>query len=110
MSTQPDSEIYSDYVQVMGRKKRTMILPSSVSLADAEKFWENLVFHQKEGQKDAPKMPFRPEGFTTQMTAAVEKYRELSREGRLRTQKMEQEEAGKPKYVFGEGVYVPEED
>ena len=94
----------------MARKKRTLALPSCVELDNAEKFWENLVFHQREGEDDAPKAAFRPESFTKQLTLAVEKYRELAREGRLHTEKMAREEAGRPKIVFGKGVYVPEED
>lgn len=94
----------------MTRKKRTLALPSSVALHEAEKYWDSLVFHQREGKEDVPKAVFRPEAFTTQLSLVVEKYRELSREGRLHTEKMAREEAGRPKIVLGEGVYVPEED
>ena len=94
----------------MGRKKRTMILPSSVPPEEAEKYWDNLVFHRREVKEDVPKAAFRPEGFTTQLTPSVEKYRELSREGRLHTEQMAREEAGLPKIVLGDGDYVPEED
>lgn len=110
ISYQPDSEIYADYEQVMTRKKRTMILPSSVSPEQAEKYWDNLVFHRRGDEEDVPKAAFRPENFTTQLTLNVEKYRELSREGRVHTEQMAREEAGRPKMVLGEGVYVPEED
>jgi len=109
ISSRPDHEIRSDHKQTMGRKKRTLILPSSVSFAEAEKFWESLVFHQRAGElEDAPRA-FRPEGFTT-VSASVEKYRELARAGRLLTERLTREEAGRPKIVLGEGVYVPEED
>ena len=94
----------------MGRKKRILVLPSNVPLEDAEKYWDNLVFHRKGDEKDVPKAAFRPESFTTQLTLKVEKYRELSREGRLHTETMAREEAGRPKFVLGEGVYVPEEE
>lgn len=94
----------------MARKKRTMTLPSSVSPEEAEKYWDSIVFHRREGGEDVPKAPFRPEGFTTQLTPNVERYRELSREGRLHTEQMAREEAGRPKMVLGEGVYVPEDD
>lgn len=109
MSSQSDSEIRSDYRQVMNRKKRTLVLPSSVTFEEAEKYWENLVFHQRGGElEDMPKV-FRPEGFTT-VTTPVEKYRELARAGRLLSERLAREEAGRPKIVLGEGVYVPEED
>jgi len=109
MSSQSDSEIRSDYRQVMSRKKRTLVLPSSVTFEEAEKYWENLVFHQRAGElEDMPKV-FRPEGFTT-VTTSVEKYRELARAGRLLSEGLAREEAGRPKIVLGEGVYVPEED
>jgi hypothetical protein len=109
LSTETDSEIQSDYQQVMTRKKRTLVLPSSVPFEDAEKYWENLVFHQRKGGEDAPKAAFRPEGFTT-VSVAVEKYRELARAGRLDTERLAVEEAGRPKIVLGEGVYAPEDD
>jgi len=109
ISSQPDAEIRSDYTQTMGRKKRTLVLPSSVPSHEAEKFWESLVFHQRANElKDEPRV-FRPEGFTT-VTASVEKYRELARAGRLFSEELARKEAGRPKIVLGEGVYVPEED
>lgn len=94
----------------MARKKRTLTLPSSVSPKEAEEYWENLVFHRRGVEEVVPKATFRPESFTTQLTMSVEKYRELAREGRLHTEKMAREEAGRPKIVLGEGVYVPEDD
>lgn len=108
ISTQADSEIRSDYSQVMARKRRTLILPSSVAPEEAEKYWENLVFHQREDKEDMPKATFRPEGFTT-VSVSVEKYRELARLGRLDTERLAREEAGRPKIVLGEGVYTPED-
>lgn len=109
ISSQPDSEIRADYRLVMSRKKRTLVLPSSVPFDEAEKYWENLVFHQRANEsKDEPRV-FRPEAFTTE-TTSVEKYRELARAGRLLSEKMAREEAGRPKIILGEGVYVPEEE
>lgn len=110
LSTQPDSEIYADYECTISRKKRTLALPSSVKLSQAKNFWKSLVFHHRKDEEAAPKTSFQSEYFTTQLTQAVEKYRELSREGRLQTEKMAREEAGRPKIVLGSGVYVPEED
>ncbi|KAF8809570.1 Pet127-domain-containing protein [Phlegmacium glaucopus] len=109
ISSRPDSEIRSDYKHTMNRKKRTLILPSSVPFAEAEKYWENLVFHQRAGEFDDVPRTFRPEGFTT-VSTSVEKYRELARAGRLLTERLAREEAGRPKIVLGEGVYVPEEE
>jgi hypothetical protein len=109
LSTESDSEIQSDYRLVMGRKRRTLVLPSTVAPEDAEKYWENLVFHRRDGEEDVRKSVFRPESFTT-VSVSVEKYRELARAGRLDTQRLAREEAGQPKIVLGEGVYVTEED
>lgn len=94
----------------MARKKRVLVLPSNVPFEEAEKYWDNLVFHRKGDEEDVPKAAFRPEAFTTQLSPKVEQYRELSRKGRLYTEKMDREEAGRPKYVLGEGVYDPEDD
>jgi hypothetical protein len=110
ISYQAESEIYSDYEQVMARKKRMMILPSSVSSNQAEEYWNNLVFHRRAEDEDVFKAPFQPENFTTQLTLNVEKYRELSREGRLYSEQLAREEAGRPKIVLGEGVYVPDDE
>jgi hypothetical protein len=94
----------------MGRKKRTLTLPSSVKLSEAKNFWKNLVFHHRKDEEAEPKDTMQPQDFTTHLTSAVERYRALSREGRLHTEKMAREEAGRPKIVLGSGVYVPEED
>lgn len=84
----------------MSRKKRTLVLPSSVPLNEAEKYWESLVFHDHGRVVDGPRV-FRPEGFTT-VSTSVEKYRELSRAGRLYSERMAREEEGRPKIVLGE--------
>lgn len=107
ISTQPDSEIRTDYRQAMSRKRRILVLPSSVAFEEAEKYWDNLVFHQRAGELDDVRKVFRPEGFTT-ASASVAKYRELAREGREVSERLTREEAGRPKIVLGGGVYVEE--
>jgi len=100
-----DFEIRTDYKHFMQRKKRSLVLPSGVSLEDAEKFWASLNFGNKTPEE--VKL-FRPESFTL-ANAAIERYRELAREGRALTEKMETEVAGQPKIVLGEGVYKGDE-
>jgi hypothetical protein len=109
ISSQPDGEIRADYRHVMSRKKRTLVLPSSVAFDEAEKYWENLVFHQRANKSHDESRVFRPEAFTTD-TGSVERYRELARAGRLLSEQLAREEAGRPKIVLGEGVYVPGEE
>ncbi|KAF8908913.1 mitochondrial protein Pet127-domain-containing protein [Gymnopilus junonius] len=97
----PDFEIRNDYKQFIQRKKRSLVLPSGVPLEEAEKFWNSLNFGNKTPEE--VKL-FRPESFTL-ANAAIEKYRELAREGRMVSQKMEEDLAGRPKIVLGSGVY-----
>lgn len=83
------------------RKKRLLVLPSSVSTMDeAKAFWENLSFSKTFDEETSKE--FRPDSFTL-ATTAVEKYRELSRQGRLLSRRMEEEEAARPKVVLGHG-------
>lgn len=81
------------------RKKRVWCLPSNVSTMDeGRRFWESLNFSNNLDKRESAKM-FRPESFTL-ATALVEKYRQLSRQGRLASQQMEEETAGRPKIVL----------
>ena len=100
-----DLEIRSDYKEFMQRKKRSLVLPSGVSLEDAEKFWNSLNFGNTTPEE--AKM-FRPESFAL-ANSAIEKYRELARVGRAISQKMDEDLAGRPKIVLGMGVYEGEE-
>ncbi len=96
-----DEDVRRDYASMEFRKKRLLVLPSSVSTMDeAKEFWDNLSFSKKIDEEVAKE--FRPDSFTL-ATAAVEKYRELSRQGRLHSQRMEEEEADRPKIVLGHG-------
>lgn len=89
---------------MLKRKKRTLSLPSSVSLEDAEKYWEGLSFNKS---KDAIPKAFHADSFVLAQES-VEKYRRLARAGRQEMEKKEQLLAGQPKIVYGQGVYVPE--
>ena len=66
---------------------------------EGRRFWESLNFSNKLDKTERAKV-FRPESFTL-ATALVEKYRQLSRQGRLASQQMEEEAAGRPKIVLG---------
>ena len=91
------------------RKRRILVLPSSVSTMDeGRRFWESLNFANSLDRAESAKV-FRPEKFTL-ATALVEKYRQLSRQGRLISQQMEEEEAGRPKIVLGRGLYEEDEE
>jgi hypothetical protein len=91
------------------KKKRVFVLPSNISTMDeGRKFWESLNFSNKLDKAESAKV-FRPESFTL-ATALVEKYRQLSRQGRVLSQQMEQAEAGRPKIVLGRGLYEADED
>jgi hypothetical protein len=91
------------------RKKRVLVLPSNISTMDeGRRFWESLNFSRNLDKAESAKV-FRPESFTL-ATALVEKYRQLSRQGRLLSQQIEEEEAGRPKIVLGRGLYEEDED
>ncbi|KAJ3515386.1 hypothetical protein NLJ89_g1789 [Agrocybe chaxingu] len=101
-----EEEVRIDLSGLNQRKMRSLVLPSSVPLEDAEQYWTNLSFNKVMSKEDAK--IFRPESFSL-ATAAIERYRELAREGRLISQRLESELAGRPKIVLGEGIYEEEE-
>ncbi|KAF9527551.1 mitochondrial protein Pet127-domain-containing protein [Crepidotus variabilis] len=110
-----DQDARRDHNGLEARKKRLLILPSYISnMEEGEAFWENLKFSSaREGQVDSsetakPSVAFQPDSFSLGSNA-VERYREMSRQGRACMQQLEVKEAGKPKVVLGlDGVY--EED
>ncbi|KAF4617875.1 hypothetical protein D9613_006069 [Agrocybe pediades] len=104
--TIPEWEIRADYKFFMQRKKRSLILPSDVTLEQAEEYWTNLTYSNKIPEEKAKL--FRPEAFAV-AGAAIEKYREISRKGRLLAQEMEQRLAGQPKILLGHGIYEEKE-
>lgn len=57
---------------------------------------------------DAKLQPFNPDSFSLAQES-VERYRRLAREGRLETRKKEDLLAGRPKILYGHGVYEPED-
>ena len=104
-----EEDIRRDYNGLEARKKRVLVLPSSVSTMDeGRRFWESLNFSSNLDKAESAKA-FRPESFTL-ATALVEKYRELSRQGRLLSQQIDEEEAGRPKIVLGRGLYEEDEE
>ncbi|KAH9480468.1 mRNA degradation protein, mitochondrial [Psilocybe cubensis] len=96
--------LWSDYNSMLKRKKRTLSLPSSVSLEDAEKYWENLSFNKA---NETVSKAFNADSFTLAQES-VEKYRRLARAGRKEMERKEQLLAGLPKIVYGQGVYIPQ--
>src|SRR5260221_1162451 len=85
-----EEEIRRGYTALEARKKRVLVLPSNVSTMDeGRRFWQSLNFSSSLDKAESAKA-FRPESFTL-ATALVEKYRELSRQGRLQSQQMEEE-------------------
>ncbi|KAF8158335.1 mitochondrial protein Pet127-domain-containing protein [Crassisporium funariophilum] len=103
ISTLARKDILSDLKKTMARKRRSLVLPSSVSLEEAKEFWENLNFNKRmpdnmEGKK------YSPEAFSL-ATGSIERYREMARKGRLFSEELAKADAGKPKIVYGEGSY-----
>lgn len=93
------------------RKNRPHVLPSDVPLEKAEEFWKTLNYNTASqlvpDGEDAK--AFRPDQFVL-ANDAVERFREVSREGRKLSQEMEKAHAGLPKIVLGHGVYEEQED
>jgi len=92
------------------RKNRPFVLPSDVPLEKAEEYWKSLNYNtasQLVPDSEDAKV-FRPDQFIL-ANNAVERFREVSREGRKLSQEMEKAQAGLPKIVLGHGVYGEEE-
>jgi hypothetical protein len=93
------------------RKSRPHILPSDVSLQEAEAYWKSLNYNTARrlvpDGEDAK--VFRPEKFVL-ANESVEQYRMVSREGRRLSQEMEKARAGLPKIMLDHGVYEEGED
>ncbi|PPR00204.1 hypothetical protein CVT24_004907 [Panaeolus cyanescens] len=98
-STLPQEVIQVKYEKLEGRKKRSFVLPSSISLAEAQAYWDSISFHKRD---DAEERSIKPsvDDFTL-ANAAIEQFRHLSREGRQYSQQIEKQYAGKPKVVLG---------
>jgi hypothetical protein len=93
------------------RKNRPHVLPSDVPLEGAEDYWKSLNYNtasQLVPDGEDAKV-FRPDQFIL-ANDAVERFREVSREGRKLSQQMEKAHAGLPKIVLGQGVYEEQED
>jgi len=87
------------------RKTRLFVLPSSVALEDAQKYWEGLSYNPKLALNTKE---FKLSNFTI-ADPGIEKFREVSREGRLLYNELQRLQQGKPKIVLGHGVYEEEE-
>jgi hypothetical protein len=92
------------------RKNRQHVLPSDVPLEGAEEYWKSLNYNtarQLVPDGEDAKV-FRPDQFVL-ANDAVERFREVSREGRKFSEETEKAHAGLPKIVLGHGVYEEEE-
>lgn len=87
------------------RKVRPFVLPSTVALQDAKAYWENLSYNPKLALNTKE---FKLSNFTV-ADPHIEKFREVSREGRLLYKELQRRQEGKPKIVLGQGVYEEEE-
>ena len=87
------------------RKTRQLVLPSTVSLQDAQAYWESLSYN--------PKLAIDTKEFKLSNFIVagpnIEEFREVSREGRLLYKELQRRQEGKPKIVLGQGVYEEEE-
>lgn len=98
-STLPQEVIHAKFEKLEGRKKRSHVLPSSVSLDEAQEYWDSILFHKRDDD-EGPTVKPSADDFTLANTA-IERYRQLSRNGRLYSQKLEKLYTGKPKVVLG---------
>ena len=87
------------------RKTRQLVLPSTVSLKDAQAYWESLSYNPKLALNTKE---FKPSNFIV-AGPNIEEFREVSREGRLLYKELQRRQEGKPKIVLGQGVYEEEE-
>jgi len=109
-STLGSEDLKAGLRMVEKRKNRQHVLPSDVPLEGAEEYWKSLNYNtarQLVPDGEDAKV-FRPEQFVL-ANDAVERFREVSREGRKISEEMEKAHAGLPKIVLGHGVYEEEE-
>ncbi|KAL0064689.1 hypothetical protein AAF712_008387 [Marasmius tenuissimus] len=98
------------------RQFRAYSLPSGVSHSTIKEWWEKLNFGKKKEKGLGNESNIEkqiPEFFHTyfqEPDRKIELLRSIAKQGRLETQKLEQEERGKPKIVYGLGeVHLDEE-
>ncbi|KAF9481176.1 Pet127-domain-containing protein [Pholiota conissans] len=87
------------------RKSRTLVLPASVSMEEAKEYWENLSFNPK---LKAVTKDFNLMNFAL-ADSGIQKFRNVSKEGRMLYEELQRRQEGKPKIVLGQGVYEEEE-
>lgn len=92
------------------RQFRPHTIPAGMDHADLAEFWNGLDFGGKakvtEEGKDAVGAPFVAEHFKW-ANQQLEQLREVSRQGREDTERLWEEERGKPMWVLGETEPVP---
>ncbi|TFK73566.1 Pet127-domain-containing protein [Pluteus cervinus] len=100
-----DEEIRRDFADVQERKFHAWNLPSGVGPEEMAQFWKDLNFNRKPDTPDSPEFGelenYDPGKFKVP-SRSIQKLRLLSRAGRMDTERLELEMAGKPKIVLGE--------
>jgi hypothetical protein len=93
------SEIRENYLESRRRQLRAWAMPTGVDPEDIQTWYENLNFGGREGEDVGT---FRPETFMAEPAKHVNMLRELARKGSEESERVREEEAGKPQYVLGE--------
>ncbi|KXN88217.1 hypothetical protein AN958_07676 [Leucoagaricus sp. SymC.cos] len=95
-------EARENYLLAKQRQLRAWTLPTGIDPDDMKEWYESLNFG---GETEATVgSSFRPEDFVVQPDWGIQRLRELARQGREDTERMREEEAGKPVYVLGEDI------
>lgn len=86
------------YMAARRRQLRAWAMPTGVDPDDIQEWYENLNFSGSEKRGDGS--TFRPERFSSRRDPVVEMLRQMAREGRRDTERMLEEEMGKPLHVL----------
>lgn len=92
------SEARKKYMDAKRRQLRAWAMPTGVDPEDIKEWYESLNFSGNE--KGVGGATYRPGGFVPTPYPAVAMLRELAREGARDTERMREEEAGKPQHVL----------
>ncbi|KAK1231191.1 hypothetical protein PQX77_005717 [Marasmius sp. AFHP31] len=109
-----EEEMHGRLKAAKERQFRAYSLPSGISHSTIKEWWEKLNFGKKKEPGNESKIEKQiPEFFHMyfqEPDRKIELLRSIAKQGRLETQKLEQEERGKPKLVYGLGeVHLDEE-
>jgi hypothetical protein len=101
----PDDVVRHNLSSAQQRKHRTLTLPSNVTMDKAREYWENLSYNPK---LKAVTKEFKSSHFCM-ADPTIQRYRDISNEGRVWYEERQKQMAGKPKIVLGQGVYEEDE-